>query len=121
VLDLLSDNDIRAVLEEGQRVLVPEGLMGLVSLTNGPTPASRLVSMCWSGLHTVSPWLAGGCRPIQLIPFISASAWTIEYREVLISYGVPSEVVVARKRRAPQVRRTDVAATLSTAGRVLAR
>jgi ubiquinone/menaquinone biosynthesis C-methylase UbiE len=102
VLDLLSENDIRAELEEAQRVLVPDGLMGLVSLTNGPTPASRVVSTLWSGLHTMSPWLAGGCRPIELTAFISASAWAIEFRQIVMPFGVPSEVVAARKRRAPQ-------------------
>ena len=57
VLDLLSDEEIRAVLKEAHRVLKPDGLLGLVSLTNGPDPFSRLVSRTWRGLHRISPWL----------------------------------------------------------------
>ena len=35
VLDLLPDDEIRSVLREAHRVLVPGGLLGLASLTNG--------------------------------------------------------------------------------------
>jgi ubiquinone/menaquinone biosynthesis C-methylase UbiE len=96
VLDLLSDDDIREVLKEARRVLKPSGMLGLVSLTNGPTPFSRTLSIMWRGLHRMSPWLVGGCRPIEIRSFISNSEWHIEYANIVVSFGVPSEIVVAR-------------------------
>jgi len=96
VFDLLSDDDTRAALTEARRTLKPDGLLGLVSLTDGSTPLSRLVSMTWRGLHRVSPWLVGGCRPIALHSFLSNMEWRIEYRNIIVRFGVPSEVVVAR-------------------------
>ena len=71
VLDLLSDSDIRAILGEAHRVLTPDGLLGIASLTNGYTPGSRLVSATWRGLHAISPWLVGGCRPIVIEHFLT--------------------------------------------------
>jgi hypothetical protein len=96
VFDLLSDDDIRAALTEAHRVLRPDGLLGLVSLTDGPTPLSQLVTMAWCGLHSISPWLVGGCRPIALHSFLSSTEWRIEYRNIIVRFGVPSEVFVAR-------------------------
>lgn len=98
VLDLLSEDDIKDLLQEAHRVLQPGGLLGLVSLTNGPTAISRFVSTVWIGLHWMSPWLVGGCRPISLSPFLTGPAWTIEYSNLVTSFGVPSEVVVAKRR-----------------------
>jgi hypothetical protein len=43
--------------------------------------------------------LTGGCRPIELLQLLPGSAWTIEYRRVITAYWVPSELVVARRRR----------------------
>ncbi len=96
VLDLLSDSDIRAVVNEARRVLRPDGLLGLVSLTNGPSLLSRLVTMTWRGLHSISPWLVGGCRPITLPSFFSNKQWRIQYQNIIVKFGVPSEVIVVR-------------------------
>ncbi len=96
VLDLLSDDEIRGLLDEARRILRPGGLIGLVSLTNGPTLTSGLVSTMWRRLHRVSPWLVGGCRPITFSSFISNSRWTIEYTNIVVRFGVPSEIVVAK-------------------------
>lgn len=98
VFDLLSDDDIRAMLTEAHRVLKPGGLLGLVSLTDGSSPLSRLVLSTWRGLHRISPWLVGGCRPIALHSFLSSLEWRIEHQQVIVRFGMPSEVVVARAR-----------------------
>jgi ubiquinone/menaquinone biosynthesis C-methylase UbiE len=102
VLDLLSENDIRAVLGEAHRVLTPDGLLALASLTNGRTPASRLISTTWRGLHAISPWLVGGCRPIIVESFLARSEWTIEYANVISRFGIPSELVVAKPLPLPR-------------------
>lgn len=102
VLDLLADEDIRSLLAEAHRVLKPGGLLGLVSLTNGPTPLSGLVSATWRGLHHLSPWLVGGCRPIALRAFLSDPRWHLEYANVIVTFGIPSEVVVARAISQPR-------------------
>jgi ubiquinone/menaquinone biosynthesis C-methylase UbiE len=96
VFDLLSDDDIRAVLKEARRVLKPDGMLGVVSLTNGPSPISRLVSTTWRALHRVSPWLVGGCRPITIRTFLSNTQWQIRYANIVVRFGIPSEIVVAR-------------------------
>jgi ubiquinone/menaquinone biosynthesis C-methylase UbiE len=96
VLDLMPDDEIAAVLNEAHRVLKPDGLLGLASLTHGPTPVSRLVSTLWRRLHGLSPWLVGGCRPIAISSFISNSQWHIAYTNIIVRFGVPSEIVVAR-------------------------
>jgi ubiquinone/menaquinone biosynthesis C-methylase UbiE len=97
VFDLLSEDDTRAVVNEARRVLKPNGLLGLVSLTDGPTPLSRVVTTAWRGLHRISPWLVGGCRPVTLRSVLSNPEWHIEYGNILVRFGVPSEVVVARR------------------------
>ena len=74
------------------------GLLGIASLTNGPTPTSRLISTMWRGLHRLSPWLVGGCRPIAIRTLISNSKWSIDYENIVVRFGIPSEIVVARRR-----------------------
>ena len=95
VLDLLSEDDIRALLIEARRVLKPDGSIGLVSLTNGPRSISRVVSTMWRGLHRLSPWLVGGCRPITIRDFLSSAHWQPRYANIVTRYGIPSEIVVA--------------------------
>jgi ubiquinone/menaquinone biosynthesis C-methylase UbiE len=102
VLDLLPDVEIRAVLDEAHRVLKSDGLIGLASLTNGPTLISGLVSTMWRGLHHLSPWLLGGCRPIAIRPFLSNSGWRVAYANIVVRFGIASEMVVAKPVPTPQ-------------------
>ncbi len=97
VFDLLAEPEIHTVIAEAHRLLVPGGLLGVVSLTNGPTPVSRLVSTAWRNLHALSPWIVGGCRPIVIQHFLPAADWNIEYAQVLTRFGIPSDIVVARR------------------------
>ena len=99
VLDLLSPEDIRLVLAEAYRVLTADGCLCLVSLTHGPTAVSGCVSWVWSRVHRFRPALVGGCRPIELVDFLDDRSWKVEYRNVIVAVGIPSEVVVARKRQ----------------------
>jgi ubiquinone/menaquinone biosynthesis C-methylase UbiE len=97
VLDLLTVQDSRAVLQEAWRVLSPGGLLGLTSLSHGFTVFSRLVIRIWLALHAMRPTLVGGCRPIRLSELVTAPRWTIRYADRFSRCGVPSEVFVAAK------------------------
>ncbi len=97
VLDLLSNEDIDAVLAEARRVLAPGGLLGLVSLTHPFTPGSRLVMAGWRIAFALRPALVGGCRPIGLLERLEAAAWNVRHHERIARYGIPAEVLVAER------------------------
>jgi ubiquinone/menaquinone biosynthesis C-methylase UbiE len=96
VLDLLSESDIREFLHESSRVMKVGGKLCLVSLTKGTTFLSMLVSGIWAAIFRWRPVLVGGCRPIRLEEYIDSGSWEMEYRQVVIAFGVPSEVLIAR-------------------------
>ncbi len=95
VLDLLSDEDIDALLREAHRVLAPGGRLCLASLTFGVGPVSRLVTGTWQRLHRWRGSLTGGCRPIRLTDHIDPALWEVRHQNVVVQVGVPSQVVVA--------------------------
>jgi len=98
VFDLLSATDIANALSEAYRVLSPNGILCLVSLTNGNTIASKMVSSLWSTVFKMRASLVGGCRPIELREMLGDADWSIEYLNTIVRFGVPSEIVVARKK-----------------------
>jgi len=95
VLDLLPEQEIYTLLQEAQRVLRPGGRLCLVSLTYGRSPFARLITWAWQRLHGHYPLLVGGCRPIELAKFLSASAWRLDHLHTVTTWGMASEVVVA--------------------------
>jgi ubiquinone/menaquinone biosynthesis C-methylase UbiE len=98
VLDLLAETDIREVVAEAHRVLMPGGKLCLVGLAPGVTITSRIVSTIWSAIFSLHAPLVGGCRPVRLDPFFDPNSWSIDYRNVVTGFGVPSEVLVASPR-----------------------
>jgi SAM-dependent methyltransferase len=98
VLDLMSADAMQAVLGDAQRILRPEGLLCLVSLTHGHTLLTRLVSSAWTMLHRWNPKLVGGCRPIELRDFLSGDCWRVRHQEVVPAWGITSEVLIASRR-----------------------
>jgi ubiquinone/menaquinone biosynthesis C-methylase UbiE len=99
VFDLLSRDDIIALLGEAHRVLAPEGFLCVTGLTPGTTVASRFVIRVWTTLHRLRPSLVGGCRPLELRSFLGEADWEIRHGARVTPFGVPSEVVVAMRRR----------------------
>ena len=97
VFDLLGEEDIRAVLEDAHRVLSVGGRLCLVSLTYGEGLLPVLVSSAWERIHRLRPVLVGGCRPIRLSRFLPVNRWEVLHREVVVSFGISSEVLVAAK------------------------
>ena len=97
VLDLLPAADIADFVHEAHRVLVPGGLLCLVSLTEGRTWLPKAVSAIWTAAHRIYPRLVGGCRPIKLIRYLTAGAWEQRFHGIVTAFGIASEILVARK------------------------
>lgn len=97
VLDLLSEEDIRNVLAEAYRMLRPGGLLCLAGLSTGVGPLSRTVAGILSWIQAHRPSLVGGCRPIDLLPFLPASVWNVRHHEKLVTFGITSEALVAER------------------------
>ena len=91
VLDLLGEDEVRAALLEAARALVPGGLLCLASLTFGESLPSRMLSRLWAAVHSWSPRLVGGCRPLRLEHFLP-SGWLAADREVVCAFGLCTEV-----------------------------
>jgi ubiquinone/menaquinone biosynthesis C-methylase UbiE len=99
VLDLLAYPYAWTVLAEARRLLAPDGLLCLVSLTHGVTRTGRVVSDAWETISERWPASLGGCRPIELATLLDPSVWRIDRREELTRWGVPSEALVASSAR----------------------
>lgn len=97
LLDLLPYGDIPTVLREFRRVLVPDGRIVLVTLTKGIDIPSRLFVAVWEAAYRVNPVLCGGCRPLRLKEVVMAAGFRDVQREVVVQFGVPSEVLTARR------------------------
>ncbi len=97
VLDLLPAQDLPAVLGCFWRVLRPAGSLVLLSLTEGCTPASRLLVSAWKLAYRFSPLVCGGCRPLQLAHLAEELGFRVCQREVIVQMGVPSELILAEK------------------------
>jgi ubiquinone/menaquinone biosynthesis C-methylase UbiE len=97
VFDLLSEEDIRNVLREAHRMLRPGGLLCLSGLSTGVGPVSRTVARTWSWIQTQRPSAVGGCRPIDLLPFLPAATWQLQHHVKLVAFGITSEALVAQR------------------------
>jgi ubiquinone/menaquinone biosynthesis C-methylase UbiE len=95
VFDLLPEADRKRFLAEVARALNAEGLLCLAGITDGKTAASRAVMSAWRWLFELNPRWVGGCRPTRAIEYLSAESWRIRYHDVIVSWGIASEVVVA--------------------------
>ena len=98
VFDLLSHDDILAVLREAHRMLRPNGLICLSGLTTGISLASRIVAGAIGWIQSMSPSMVGGCRPLDFLPFLKESEWQVQHHSKVVAFGVPSEIVVAKRR-----------------------
>ena len=96
VFDLLSYEDIRAVLREAHRMLRADGLLCLSGLSSGIGVGSRFVAGAVNWTQSHWPAVVGGCRPIDLLPFLPESEWQVQHHSKVVACSVPSEVVVAK-------------------------
>jgi ubiquinone/menaquinone biosynthesis C-methylase UbiE len=97
VMDLLSEEDTISLLKEAQRILTPGGYLCLASLTHGTTLISGAVAFIWRCLYKLKPSFVGGCTPINLTRFLDEEKWEIGTDTIVVSFGVPSQVVIATR------------------------
>jgi ubiquinone/menaquinone biosynthesis C-methylase UbiE len=100
LLDLIPTGELLALLVEFRRVLRAAGRLLLVNLSKkdeGVTWWERTYQLTPSWLV---PYLFGGCRPIQAVPFVREAGFTEIGRE-FVSKGVGSEVIIARRPLCP--------------------
>ncbi len=98
VFDLLSEDDIRSVVGEARRMLHPGGLLCLAGLSTGVGPLSRAVGRTWSWIQARRPSLVGGCRPIDLLPFVRPTEWDVRHHAKVVAFAITSEVLIAQRR-----------------------
>ncbi len=98
VLDLLNEDDIRALIVEAGRALQPGGLLCIASLTHGATAPARVIARLWACVQAINPAWTGGCRPIRIEDYLEPASWRVERQEVVTQCAVSSEVLVASPR-----------------------
>ncbi|MCG8692458.1 MAG: class I SAM-dependent methyltransferase [Minwuiales bacterium] len=97
LFDILSEAEIRTVLVEARRLLRPDGLLCLASLTHGVGLLPRAVSLAWQAVYRVAPARLGGCRAVRLSDYLDG--WTVDHHGIVVRRGMTSEVTVARPCR----------------------
>lgn len=95
VLDLVPDADIPTWLAGFRRVLKPGGKVVLLSLVEGVDRKSKLLVGTWKKLYSINPEICGGCRPLELMKFVTEAGFECIHRQIIVQLGLPSEVVVA--------------------------
>jgi ubiquinone/menaquinone biosynthesis C-methylase UbiE len=89
MFDLLPESDFTTILEEFKRVLRPGGRLVLANMTK---PEHRYQAL-WERLYRWRPSLMGGCRGVQLLPFVESAGFQGVRREVISQMTFPSEVI----------------------------
>lgn len=100
VLDILSHDEIRALIGEADRVLEPGGLLCLTGLTHGKGVFSKIWTAFWELRFSLKPVWVGGCRPLAILELVVG--WDVLHHNVVVARGISSEVLVARKHRSDQ-------------------
>ena len=95
VLDLLSETDIRAFLFDARRALRPDGRLCLTGLGRGERGLSRFTAWAWERVHRFRPAWVGGCRPLDMRPFLPKDRWRILHCQTVVAFQIPSQTLVA--------------------------
>lgn len=98
LLDLLPEPEVREVLCEALRILRPGGRAVFVGMTRPVGLAARALMGVWRVVSALAPKLTGGCRALELLPFLVQAGFDVASRETIEQAGLPSEVLLARKR-----------------------
>ena len=100
VLDLLSEEDMFAVLSTAERSLKPTGLLLLSGITYGYRLSLKtcFMTLVWELLYRFKRKTVGGCRPQLLQPYLESRGWKVISRVQTLPTGFPwmaSEVICA--------------------------
>jgi len=103
-LDLMSEDDMFAVLDQAQHSLRPSGLLLLAGITWGYRLSLKtfFMTLVWELLYRFRRKTVGGCRPQNLEPYLLARGWTVVQSVRTRPAGFPwmaSEVIVAKPPR----------------------
>jgi ubiquinone/menaquinone biosynthesis C-methylase UbiE len=93
MFDLIPEKDFLAILCEFRRVLRKGGRIVLVNMTKG----SRWFNAVWEWLYKIRPSLLGGCRGIELKPYLEEVGFEKIRREYVSQMFFPSEVIYGVK------------------------
>ncbi len=93
MFDLIPERDFLAILSEFRRVLRNGGRIVLVNMTKG----SRWFNAVWEWLYKIRPSLLGGCRGIELKPYLEKVGFEKIRREYVSQMSFPSEVIYGVK------------------------
>ncbi len=89
MFDLLPETDFARVLGEFRRVLRPGGRLVLANMTR----PGRWYQGLWEVLYRLSPSLMGGCRGVELLPYVVAAGFQETHRDFISQLTFPCEVV----------------------------
>jgi demethylmenaquinone methyltransferase/2-methoxy-6-polyprenyl-1,4-benzoquinol methylase len=94
-LELFDTPELPQVLGEIRRVLKPNGKLGVVSKSkeNGDSILLKL----YEWFHLKFPQYVD-CRPIYAERLIREAGFQVKYREKVRLFGLPGEIVIARKK-----------------------
>ena len=93
-LELFDPQHIRLALDECQRVLLPQGRLCCISLYRPEKPGKMVLGYEWTH-RKVPAWI--DCRPIQASQYIQAGGFHITESTLHGLWGLPVEIVIARK------------------------
>jgi len=91
MFDLTPENDFLQILSEFKRVLRLGGRIVMANMTTG----TRLFNMIWACLYKLNPALVGGCRGVELSPYLQHAGFQEIRREYISQMSFPSEVIYA--------------------------
>ena len=95
LFDLLPEADFPVVLDELWRVLKPGGRLVLVNMALAERPWERV----YEGLYRLNPRWMGGCRGVELAPFVRQQGFVAVEVQRLTQMGFPSEILRAQRPR----------------------
>lgn len=93
MFDLIPEKDFSKILTEFRRVLRKGGRVVLVNMTKG----ERWFNGVWEGLSKIRPSLLGGCRGVELTPYLENADFEQIKRVYVSQFMFPSEVLTGVK------------------------
>ncbi len=93
MLDLLPESDFLSILAEYRRILKPQGVLLISTMTYG----DRWYHKTWKWIAQEFPTLMTNCRPVSIKSYLLDAGFKIEKSVFLSQNTFPSEVIKALK------------------------